>query len=181
MNNGKPALFLDRDGVINRDSGFVSKVEDFEFFPEIIEICSISRRLKFPIVIITNQSGIGRGYFTEGDFWDLTRWMIDEFAKYGIEISLVLHASDNPDLHSYSPVVSRRKPSPEMFLEAKKKLKINLQESIMIGDRETDMIAAQRAGVEHRILINHDSASSAATIVVANHLACLSAVKSILL
>ena len=84
MNNGKPALFLDRDGVINRDSGFVSKVEDFEFFPEIIEICSISHRLKFPIVIITNQSGIGRGYFTEGDFWDLTRWMIDEFAKYGI-------------------------------------------------------------------------------------------------
>ena len=79
MNEPKAALFLDRDGVVNKNHGYVFKISDFEFFPEIIEICRISHNLGMPIVIVTNQSGIGRGIFTEADYRIVTDWMISEF------------------------------------------------------------------------------------------------------
>ena len=75
------AVFLDRDGVINKNLGYVSDISRFEFFPEIMEICFLAEKKGFPIVVVTNQSGIGRGYFTVEDYNILTKWMIEEFKK----------------------------------------------------------------------------------------------------
>ncbi len=174
------ALFLDRDGVINKNFGYVSKVQDFEFIPEVFSICRAAQKLGFRIVVVTNQSGIGRGLFTEKDFEILTAWMIGEFSEKKIEISLVLHAPENPENSLSLLNLNRRKPSPEMFFEAASKLELNLANSIMIGDTENDMIAAQRAGLSHRILINANSKSSVATEIVADHKACLTVVTNIL-
>ena len=168
-----PALFLDRDGVINRNHGYVFTSSNFEFFPEIFDICRIAQELSMPIVVVTNQSGIGRGYFSEQDFQTLTKWMISEFEKRKIHISMVLHASDNPEFHSNS---QRRKPSPSMILEAAEKLGINLTDSILIGDSETDIIAADRAGIRHTILIAAQPVSSLASILVENHHQCANVV-----
>ena len=181
MAHRKAALFLDRDGVINKNSGYVFEVTDFEFFPEIFEICLAAQSIGLPIVVITNQSGIGRGFFSEEDYVLLTNWMINEFKERHIEISLVLHAPENPEDLSVPLSPSRRKPSPFMFNEASSKLELNLANSIMIGDSESDMIAAQRAGLEHRILIGIDSKRSEATQIVPEHNSCLKAVMKILL
>ena len=174
------ALFLDRDGVINQNFGYVSKIQDFEFFPEIFNICLSAQKLGLRIVVVTNQSGIGRGLFTEKDFEILTAWMMGEFFERKIEISLVLHAPENPENSPSLLNLTRRKPSPAMFNEAASNLGLNLANSIMIGDTENDMIAAQRAGLSHRILINANAKSSVATEIVADHKSCLAVVTNIL-
>jgi D-glycero-D-manno-heptose 1,7-bisphosphate phosphatase len=181
MVHRKAALFLDRDGVINKNSGYVHKVTDFEFIPEIFEICSAAQNLGLPIVVITNQSGIGRGYFSEEDYSVLNGWMVREFLKRKIEISLVLHAPENPENQSIPLKTNRRKPSPVMFIEAATNLDLDLATSIMIGDSESDMIAAQRAGLKHRILIGKESRNSEATQIVPEHNSCLVAIKNIFL
>jgi D-glycero-D-manno-heptose 1,7-bisphosphate phosphatase len=181
MNHRSAALFLDRDGVINKNFGYVSKIQDFEFFPEIFDICLSAQRKGLPIVVITNQSGIGRGFFTEKDFQLLSEWMIDEFRERKIEISLILHAPENPESPPATLYSSRRKPSPAMFYEAASNIGLNLTNSIMIGDTENDMLAAQRAGLNHRILIDSNSKNSTATIIVAEHKSCLEAVNNLLL
>ena len=98
--------------------------------------------------------------------------MIAEFQKENIEIASVLHAPENPDADATAATTERRKPSPNMIFEASKSLKLSLADSIMIGDSETDMISAQQAGIEHRILIGSVSASTVASIVVQNHGEC---------
>lgn len=173
MDKRMPALFLDRDGVINRNQGYVYKHSDFEFFPEIFDICRIAQAANMPIVVITNQSGIGRGFFTEKDFQSLTKWMVSEFAIREIQISMVLHAPDNPELNTKS---ERRKPSPLMILEAAETLGISLKDSIMIGDSETDILAADRAGIKHTILIAAQTVSTVASVLIENHHQCTSIV-----
>ena len=76
-----PALFLDRDGVINQDFGYVSKKENFEFFPEVMEIALMATEKNWPIVVITNQSGIGRGLFSEQELLTLNDWMAEKFGR----------------------------------------------------------------------------------------------------
>lgn len=180
MNKGTPALFLDRDGVININLGYVYEVHKFEFFPEIMDICRVAQSANFLIVVVTNQSGIGRGYFSEEKFLVLTDWMTAEFKKEKIEIALVLYAPENPDSNEVAAIAERRKPSPNMILEASNGLKLNLADSIMIGDSETDMISAQRAGIKHRILIGTLAPSSVASIVVRNHAECELKLKEII-
>ena len=162
----KPALFLDRDGVINRDVGYVHKIEAFEFYQEIFEICRIFTRLEIPIVIVTNQSGIGRGIFTLDDYIKLNNWMLSEFQKEQVSITKVYFCESAPN----SEFDSRRKPGPGMILEAAQDLDIELKNSIMIGDKESDMIAANVAGIENRVIIEECARDgSAATGSVKNH------------
>lgn len=178
MTKYKPALFLDRDGVINKDFGYVYEIERFEFFPEIFEICLLAISSGMPIVIITNQSGIDRGYFSEYEYRDLTQWMISQFESQGIIINDVIHASENPD-ESQNAILGRRKPSPVMFFEASEKLGLKLKDSIMIGDKESDMISAEKAGIGHRILIGRPEGSTVASDLVENHQACVEIVREI--
>ncbi len=172
MKSQTPALFLDRDGVINKDFGYVFETDRFDFFPEIIQISAMAAKQEWPIVVITNQSGIGRGLFTEQDFLKLNSWMIEKFLEHKIEISLVLYAPENPDDEAIQSEL-RRKPSPAMFFEAASQLQLDLSKSIMIGDRESDMIAASSAGIGHRFLISENHGKSAATNVVENHKECI--------
>ena len=159
---------LDRDGVVNKDLGYVYKKQDFEFLPGIFELCKLAMSARMKIVIITNQSGIGRGYFTELQFSDLMSWVVGEFKKQDIVIEGVLHASEYPDNDPINETSSRRKPNSVMFLEASRKFSIDLGSSIMVGDRESDMVAAMRAGVSGRIFLGEEDERSARTATVSN-------------
>lgn len=178
MITGRPALFLDRDGVVNVNHGYVSKKQDFKFYTEIFEICLIAQNNQMPIIIVTNQSGIGRGFFSEGDYQSLTEWMISEFSIQGIKINSVLYAPENPEVDKGSDI-QRRKPSPAMILEAAQEFGVSLAGSIMIGDSESDMIAAQNGGIGHRILISANVGSTVASVVVDTHLRCIEVVSEI--
>ena len=160
------ALFLDRDGVINKDYGYVYRIEDFDFYPEIFEICRKIGEIGIPIVVITNQSGIGRTLFTLDDFYIVNQWMLSQFAMNGIDIEKVYFCSSAPsDAFDF-----RRKPSPGMFIEAAEELEIDLNRSIMIGDKESDMIAAKAAQIENRIIIGDSlSKGTAATSMAKSH------------
>ena len=173
-----PALFLDRDGVINKNHGYVFEIENFEFFPEIFEICLIAIAAEMPIVIVTNQSGIGRGYFSESEYHNLTHWMISQFETRGITINEVIYAPENPE-KPLETITNRRKPSPAMILEASKKLELDLQNSIMLGDNETDMISARRAGIGHRVLVGKPRGSTVASVWGETHQDCLEIIRKI--
>lgn len=162
----KPALFLDRDGVINRDHGYVHKVEDFDFYPEIFEICRDFSKSGIPIVVITNQSGIGRGKFSLDDFVSLNNWMLGEFRKQEVSITKVFFCASAPG----QEFDYRRKPEPGMFFEAAKEFDIDLNRSLMIGDKESDMIAACSAEIRNRVILgDYSLTGSAATALVQSH------------
>ncbi len=138
------ALFLDRDGTINVDHGYVHSPEQFEFIDGIFDFCRKAQACGYLIIIITNQSGIARGYYAESDYQKLTQWMVGEFEKQGVCITDVLHSPDlsGPD----------RKPEPGLFLKAQKKWNINMSASLSLGDKPRDVEAGERAGVGTNIL-----------------------------
>lgn len=142
----KKALFLDRDGVINIDKKYVHKRSDFEFCEGIFELCLFFLQKSYEIFVITNQSGIARGYYTQKDFENLSAFMCEEFAKRGVKISHIYHC---PHLEG----CQCRKPQPGMLLKAQKDFDLNLKESFFIGDNLSDMQAGFAAGVGRLFLI----------------------------
>jgi len=143
------ALFLDRDGVINHDSGYTSKVEDFRFIDGIFDVCRTAKQLGYLLIVVTNQAGIGRGYYSEQDFLDLTEWMCEQFAAENAFINDVFYCPYHPEhgAGSYKKDSFDRKPNPGMLLRAANKYGLDLSRSMMIGDKGSDMEAANRAGV----------------------------------
>jgi len=157
MNQGDkfPALFLDRDGIINFDSGFVWKKEEFVFQDYIFEFCRYFKEKGFKLVTITNQSGIGRGLFSIEDFHKLNDWMLSRFEEEGCGIDLLLVSTLDPtDEGASSRERSFRKPAPGMIMAAEEILNLDLQNSILIGDRESDIKAGLNAGVKNLFLVN---------------------------
>ena len=142
------AIFLDRDGVVNKEVNYLFKIEDFEFIDGIFDACLYFQNLGYAIIIVTNQSGIARKYYTENDYQIVTKWMLRQFEDNGIEILNVFHCPHGPE-----STCECRKPKPGMFLTAKIKLNIDLEKSWMIGDKEVDIIAANSAGIDHTILV----------------------------
>ena len=159
----KPALFLDRDGVINIEKNYLHKVEAFEFIDGIFELCKKYQDLGYLIVVVTNQSGIARGYYSEEDFALLTRWMVDVFDREDIHITAVYHCPHHPDI---SGTCACRKPEPGMLLEAAKAYNIDLEHSLLVGDSERDILAAHRAGVKETYLFSTDAQKSEATKII---------------
>lgn len=149
------ALFLDRDGVVNVDHGYVSKPEQFEFIDGVFEATKWFQQQGYEIVIVTNQSGIGRGYYDEKTFNELTRWMKGEFAKHEVHIADVQFCPHHPTnaQPEYLKACDCRKPEPGMLLTAAKKLNIDMTKSIMIGDKGSDMKAARSASVQFKYLV----------------------------
>ncbi|MGG7048382.1 MULTISPECIES: D-glycero-beta-D-manno-heptose 1,7-bisphosphate 7-phosphatase [unclassified Campylobacter] len=143
------ALFLDRDGVINEDHGYVYRVEDFKFIDGVFEALREFSALGYILVVVTNQSGIGRGYYTLEDFYNLTKHMLKAFEKEGIEISKVCFCPHAPEEECEC-----RKPKPKMITDAAAELNINLKDSIMIGDKQSDIKAAQNACVGQSYLLD---------------------------
>ena len=149
------ALFLDRDGVINVDRTFVAHRSDFEWREGIFSLVATAARHAVPVVVVTNQSGIGRGYYTEADFARLTDWMCAEFAARGTPITRVYHCpfhpeATRPELRAAHPW---RKPAPGMMLAAAHDLGLDLARSVLVGDQWSDMLAAERAGVGTAVLV----------------------------
>ncbi len=185
---GRPALFLDRDGVINRDDGYVHAKEDFVFCDGIFDVADVATRAGMPIVVVTNQSGIGRGYYTEHDFQRLTSWMCDQFRLRGSEISGVYHCPYHRDASLSAYRIDNhpdRKPNPGMLITARNALDLDLARSIMIGDRISDLEAAQNAGLAHAIYINEPGGNATSQAFEGMHIdmtCCnnLSAAKDIL-
>jgi D-glycero-D-manno-heptose 1,7-bisphosphate phosphatase len=147
------ALFLDRDGVINIDHGFVHRREEFDFVEGIFDLAAAAARQDLALVVVTNQSGIGRGYYTEADFQALMRWVAGEFAARGTPLARIEHCPDPP-----GRATARRKPEPGMLLDAAAALGLDLPGSIMLGDGLRDVEAGRRAGVGTCVLVTGDAA-----------------------
>jgi len=141
-------IFLDRDGVINKEINYLHKIDDFEFIDGVFETCQYLISLDYQIIVITNQSGISRGYYTEKDFQIITEWMIAEFQKNDIIILDIFHCPHLPNSNC-----NCRKPKPGMLLDAKYKHNIDMQNSWLIGDKEIDIIAANSSGITNTILV----------------------------
>lgn len=143
------ALFLDRDGVINIDKGYVHRIEDFEFVPGIFEFCQRAEQKGFAIFVVTNQSGIGRGFYSQEQFNELTDWMCDVFANNSVNIQHVYFCPHHPReaKGQYLKDCDCRKPKPGMLLQAIEMFGIHPEQSLMIGDSETDIAAASAACV----------------------------------
>ena len=152
------AAFLDRDGVINRDHGYVWRVEDFEFLPGVMDAATALAQWGFTLVVVTNQAGIGRGMYTEADFDRLTGWMCAQFAQAGVAIAGVYHCPHHPSLAQgdLRMVCRCRKPAPGMLLDAAGDLGLDLAKSVIFGDKCDDMRAGLAAGVGLRVLLGRD-------------------------
>ena len=145
------ALFLDRDGVVNIEKEYLYKIDEFEFIDGIIELCKHYESNGYKIFVVTNQSGIARGYYSEDDFNILTTWMIEEFLKHGVIIHKVYHCPHHP---SISGECECRKPRPGMLLKADNEYEIDLSKSIIIGDKERDIEAGLHAGLIEAYLLD---------------------------
>ena len=147
------ALFLDRDGIINVEKDYLYKIEDFEFVDNIIDLCKYYQSLGYEIFVVTNQSGIARGYYSEDDFAKLTKWMVEKFAEQGVKIKKVYHCPHHP---SISGECECRKPHAKMLLDAQKEFNLDMKNSIIIGDKERDIEAGLNAGLKKTYLLNEN-------------------------
>jgi len=154
----KPAIFLDRDGVINEDHGYVGKKEDFIFMDGIFDFLHYVQNKGYRLIIVTNQSGVGRKYYSSEDFVNLMDWMILRLKKENIIIDgyYGCYYHDKAEDEVYKRSSFYRKPNPGMILEAAVRHNIDLEKSVMIGDKESDVLAGKAAGIPIRLWITKD-------------------------
>ena len=150
------ALFLDRDGVVNRDDGYTHKWCPSIINPDIVPLIASYKKAGYLIIVITNQSGIGRGYYSELDFLQFMDSMQAYLAESDVQFDDYMWCACNPEVST----CTNRKPNPGLFFKAAERYDIDLCSSVMVGDKDTDMIAAERAGVGVRILFDVDSLAS---------------------
>jgi len=144
------ALFLDRDGTVNIEREYVFRKEDFEFQPGIFELIREYIKEGYLIFIITNQSGIARGLYSENEYLQLNEWMINKFAQEDILIEKVYHCPHHPD---FTGDCNCRKPKPGLILQAIETFNIDPTESVLIGDTERDLEAGKKAGITKNYFI----------------------------
>ena len=147
------ALFLDRDGVINIDYGYVYQIERFDFIDGIFDFVKFFQDRNYLIFIITNQSGIARGYYTENDFQIISQYLIDKFSEQNITINKIYHCPCHPD---FSNECLCRKPLPKMILDAQKEFNVNLEKSLLVGDKISDIQAGQNSGIISNFLLSDE-------------------------
>ena len=157
----RPALFLDRDGVLNDDRGFVHQWEDFHWIPGAREAIAAFNRAGWLVFVVTNQSGIGRGYYTEEAMHALHARMIEDLAASGGWIDAVYYCPQHPEaaVETYRhPDPPDRKPNPGMILRALAEWPVDRERSVMVGDKPADLEAALRAGVRGLLFSGGDLA-----------------------
>lgn len=160
------ALFLDRDGVINVNHGYVHSTGNFDFVDGIFDLVGAARTVGYSVVVVTNQAGIGRGYYSEAQFYELTAWMCAQFERRGAPIDKVYFSPYHPTagIGEYRQDENTRKPGPGMLLRAHHELGLSLKDSILIGDKPSDIQAGGAAGVGLNILFSDESPTALAGI-----------------
>lgn len=158
----RKAAFLDRDGVINLDRAYVSRWEDFEFVPGAIDAMRRLKQAGYALVVVTNQSGIARGYYSEAQYQALTAAMQQALLDAGAAVDAVYHCPHHPksQLAELALDCDCRKPAPGMILRAAKELNLSLPDSILVGDKPSDIEAARAAGVGRAYIVQSDNAES---------------------
>ena len=155
----RPALLLDRDGVIHVDHAYVHTPEKTDFIEGIFELVAAANRAGFDVVVITNQAGIARGFYSESEFDAYMAWMKDRFAERGATIDAVYYCPHHPThgIGHYRATCDCRKPEPGLILRAAEDRGLDLARSIFVGDKSSDMQAALRAGVGTRFLLGAET------------------------
>ena len=139
------ACFLDRDGVLNKDIGYLYKKEDFQWIEGAIECISLLKKMKYKVIVITNQSGISRGFYGHEDVEKLHLWINKQLKKnINANIDQFYYSDEMPN----TKVKSRRKPSPNMILEAFRDHNLDPEQCFLIGDKKTDLQAAKNAKIK---------------------------------
>ena len=158
----RKAAFLDRDGVINVDRAYVSRWENFEFVPGVVEAMRALKHAGFALVIVSNQSGIARGYYTEAQYQALTTRMKQVLAEAGAAVDAVYHCPHHPAgaVAGLAMNCDCRKPAPGMIFRAASELNLSLSDSILVGDKPSDIQAARAAGVGRTYIVHSDNAES---------------------
>jgi D-glycero-D-manno-heptose 1,7-bisphosphate phosphatase len=149
------ALFLDRDGVINVDHGYVCSADRTDFIDGIFDLVRLANENGYLVIVITNQAGIARGYYTEEQFQEYMSWMRSEFVRHDAKIDSVFHCPHHPTegVGEYWRKCSCRKPAPGMILDAQRQFALDLSRSIFVGDKDSDMQAGMAAGVGLNLLL----------------------------
>lgn len=151
------ALFLDRDGVINKEINYLFKIKKFQFNKGIFKVCNYFIEKGFIIIVITNQAGIARGFYNESDFEKITLWMHNEFRKRNIKIEKTYHCPHHPEFTQQN--CNCRKPQPGMIFQAKAEYNIDLKSSFLIGDKISDIQSGINAGIINNIKIRTNKIS----------------------
>jgi D-glycero-D-manno-heptose 1,7-bisphosphate phosphatase len=149
------AVFLDRDGVINKDKGYVSQIDEFDFIDDSIEAMQLLKSKGYLIVVITNQSGIGRGYYSEDDFASLTQWMDWSLIDRGVELDGIYYCPHHPEkgIGEYKQNCQCRKPGTGMIDSAVAELDIDLSNSYLVGDKLSDIRAGKKSNLKANYLV----------------------------
>ncbi|MCI4645501.1 MAG: HAD family hydrolase [Hyphomonadaceae bacterium] len=145
----RPALFLDRDGVLNEDRGYVARIADLEWVDGAMDCVARFKARGWFVFIVTNQTGIAHGLYTEADMQAVHKHLLTEFAAQGAEIDRIYHCPFHPDgnLARYARESLDRKPGPGMLLQAMAEFPVRREASFLIGDKPADIEAAHAAGV----------------------------------
>lgn len=146
----RKAVFFDRDGTINVDRHYLYQIQDFEFLPGVPQALSKLRRMGYLLILVTNQSGIARGYYTVEQMRVLHLHMQNELCKYGAQFDDIFYCPHHPEgiIPQYAVDCRCRKPGSQMFSQAIEKYDISPVKSIAVGDRERDLIPAQQLGMK---------------------------------
>lgn len=149
------ALFLDKDGVINIDHGYVCTPERTDFIDGIFDICQFATVHSFLNIVVTNQAGIGRGYYTERQFIDYMDWVRDQFGIHSARLDAVYYCPHHPvhGLGEYRKDCECRKPKPGMLLAAQREWDLDMPSSLLLGDSDNDVEAGEAAGVGKRLVV----------------------------
>jgi D-glycero-D-manno-heptose 1,7-bisphosphate phosphatase len=147
------AAFLDRDGTLNEDTGYLHKIEDFRWIKGAVNALRILKKNNFLIIVVTNQSGVSRGFYSENDIKKLHKWMNQQLLKYDLIIDDFFFATDLPNNNDIN---SRRKPSPAMLNEAIEKYNLDKNKCFMLGNKQTDVEAAENAQIKGFLFKEND-------------------------
>ena len=160
----QPALFLDRDGVINEETNYLYRAEEVRWVEGIFPLVRTAAELGYKVVVVTNQAGIARGYYTVEQFHELMDWMRAEFVARGCRLDAVYFSPYHPqgEVPEFSREHEDRKPGPGMFRRAAQDLRLDLGRSVLVGDRCSDIAAAHAAGLRQAFLLRGTETKSCA-------------------